>query len=157
MFRKAHSIRVLTVLSILFSLLAVPAVFAQSSGAIDATTALSREDVGQAMQAQADARGISIDTETLVYASRDDITIVNAGIVGVENLGETDLAAGADVTFVYIASNDLAPIADGFYTLPATSGPDGTNGFGELVAADGSVAYATGGSISDRESPSPGI
>lgn len=147
MFTKDHSIRTFTVLALVLAFLAVPTAYAASSGAIDATTALSREDVGQAMQAEAAARGLEIDTEGLVYASRDDVTVVNAGLVGMENISEADLAAGADISFVYIASNGFAPIADGFYTLRATSGPEGSTGLGEFIDASGQVAYAGPGTV----------
>ncbi len=62
-----------------------------------------RQTVSAALLASGRRGGVNVDPARLVYLSRDDVVVATAGIVGAENLGPQDLAAGADVMLTYLA------------------------------------------------------
>lgn len=99
-----------------------------------------RSAIASEMVKEASRRGLSIQSDKIVYATRDDAIAANTGLQGIENITEEQLASGADVGFVYVSLPAEAGIAKGYYTVRLILTPGASSGTAQLIDGDGNVA-----------------
>src|SRR5262245_5690298 len=116
---------------------------AQSAIAVDPVNAADsrlRSTIASEMVKEATKRGLAIQADKIVYATRDDVIAANTGLQGLENITEDQLANGADVGFVYLSLPAEAGIAKGYYTVRMFLTPGASSGTAQLVDGNGNVA-----------------
>jgi len=89
-----------------------------------------RATVGAALRAAADRVGVSIDTTTFAYGSRDDLVVANAATAAAETVTPAALRQGVDVMFVYLSlptaelqRDPMQALPAGFYTVNLSTVP----------------------------------
>jgi hypothetical protein len=99
-----------------------------------------RSTIASEMVKEATKRGLSIQADKIVYATRDDVIAANTGLQGIENITDEQLASGADVGFVYVSLPPEAGIATGYYTVRLFLTPGASSGTAQLIDGAGNVA-----------------
>jgi hypothetical protein len=99
-----------------------------------------RGTIASEMTREAARRGLAIQSDKIVYATRDDVIAANTGLQGLENITEDQLAAGADVGFVYLSLPPGAGVAKGYYTVRLFLTPGADTGTAQLIDGAGKVA-----------------
>jgi len=99
-----------------------------------------RSTIASEMTKEAARRGLSIQSDKIVYATRDDVIAANTGLQGIENITEDQLASGADVGFVYVSMPPGGGLATGYYTVRLFLAPGASKGTTQLIDGAGNVA-----------------
>lgn len=110
---------------------------------------LSRTRIQAIMQSAARAARVAIEPRTFVYASRDDVLLVNAGILGSDSLDVAPLDRGVNVMFVYLRLPPQSRIPAGFYTVRVSGRPGAARA--ALLTADGRVAAELPATVREKE------
>lgn len=80
------------------------------------------------LQAASIAHGVRIKAEQMAYVSSQNLTIVQAPILGIEKYGEADFAAGAQIQLVIVKSTMSNGIPNGSYVVKAQYQREATSG-----------------------------
>jgi hypothetical protein len=118
-------------------------VAAQSATPVDAVKGADsqlRSSIASEMTKEAARRGLSIQSDKIVYATRDDVIAANTGLQGIENITEDQLASGADVGFVYVSMPPGGGLATGYYTVRLFLTPGASTGTAQFIDGSGNVA-----------------
>jgi hypothetical protein len=89
--------------------------------------------------------GVSVQTNNLVFASRDDLILASTAVADLESIDRGRLECGASVLFIYF-SQESATIVPGFYTLRISGAqeeaPAASAWRGQLFDINGNFAAA---------------
>lgn len=107
------------------------------------------DNLATQLQAAAEARGISIQTEQMLTISRPDATFVSASVTGFEDVPATELPNGVDFGFAYLDAPGSG-LPAGYYTLRANAVDVRLGQFDatvQLIDDDGNVAAELAGVV----------
>lgn len=137
--RKTSLVAVLA-LALLAPAAAPAQVGSPAQASLDDTNSDARSGVAQAVEDEAGKRGLVADSAGAVFATRDDVYVVNSILEDAKGLTRSDLARGADVGLVYLDLPAGSDVPSGWYTVRVTVDEDSSQGTAELIDANGAVA-----------------
>jgi hypothetical protein len=91
------------------------------------------------LQAAAQAHGVKIKADRMVYASLERTTIVHVPIAGIEKYKDADFAAGAPIQLVIVRSTAKGEIPNGAYVVKAQYRPKAKSGKAIFTDRTGAV------------------
>jgi hypothetical protein len=83
----------------------------------------SRSRIAFDMASAARRADVRVQTDHLVFASRDDLILASTAVAGLDSIDLSKLEHGASVLFFYLSARESATIEPGFYTLRISGSP----------------------------------